>query len=200
MNTNLFIGCDPDLHTMPIAWVDSSLACVRIDMIRNKTGGALEMTQALKRSSMWGGYDAFAVEAQEIYPSGPNRTKRPDDILHLGQVAGAAVCYLSDPDPASTSVGYFPLPCQWKGQLDKQAHHRRILTAAGIEEELWVYMGGPSGKYIAISKDAGISGQTDMNLGDYKHVVDAIGLAQYAATRYRDEKLKAKFLKETRHV
>jgi len=198
MNTNLFIGCDPDLHTMPIVWVDEKLACVRIDLIRSKAGGALEMIQALKRSFMSSFYDAFAVEAQEIYPSGPNRTKRPDDILHLGQVAGAALCYLSD--LAGITVGYFPLPCQWKGQMDKLAHHKRILTAAGIEDELWVYKGGPSGKYIAISKDAGIPGQADLNLGDYKHVVDAIGLAQYAATRYRDENLKAKFLKEARRV
>jgi hypothetical protein len=205
---NYFAGCDPDLHTMPWAVVDENLRCSSIMMYcvpsKHKDSDAvLEMCRHLHappysfadaladRTSY--PFAAIAVESQVIYPlSAKVKQPPPNDILHLGQVAGAAVAVAS----RVTGTVYFPTPAEWKGQVDKIAHHKRILRAAGVPEIYWMENGGKD-KYMAVAGGAGPP-WAGFNRGDFKHILDAVGLAQYAATRYRDEQLKARYLQEAR--
>ncbi len=187
----LFLGCDPDMHTMPFAWVDENLKVQRIFILK---AGGVEHSALLDMSRVAGRMQecsfekvgAYAVEAQEIYPSGPNKTKNPRNILHLGTAAGMALvaCGLLG------GTGYFPLPTQWKGQINKLAHHQRILHHAGITG--FDVMGGKEPYCVPHDRRG-------HNKGDWKHIMDAIGLAQYAATRYLDEHRKQKYLTQARN-
>ncbi len=133
---------------------------------------------------------AFAVESQELYLG-----KTPDarSILHLAQVAGAGYLMCRRLNP--TAVGYFPRPAEWKGQIDKHAHHIRILLRAGITHHK--VMGGKD-RYLAPMHPEQVPGGSQLRDSDWKHVNDAIGLAQYAADTYQYQTAKAKALLEAR--
>lgn len=63
--------------------------------------------------------DTIAIEWQAIRPN----DKRPNDILNLAMVVGAA---LSGIPPGFNSKLYTPLPVQWKGTVDAEIFEKRV--------------------------------------------------------------------------
>lgn len=63
--------------------------------------------------------DTFVVEWQSIRPSDP----RPNDILHLSIVLGAALSVPREPFCRLK----LPLPVQWKGTINKDTFTKRVL-------------------------------------------------------------------------
>lgn len=193
----LFLGCDPDLHTTAFAVVDENMrlqqeeGCLKIVKVHEKLTGpdaVKEMVVILGAMTPAWPIGSFAVEAQQIIPSGKNRTRRPQDIVLLGHVAGAALGMRVVP---SSVIRYFPLPVQWKGSVCKIIHHRRILNRAGYSDAQIFQVGKVTDKYDGY---CGLVGSS-FNKGDWKHLTDAIGLAQWAADQYLNEQRKAKYLK-----
>ena len=205
-----FLGCDPDTHTMPWAIVGANYRPVAVGMIRSpKAKAVIDMLD--KMSDAYTGINglqivgrlvtqgchAFAVESQELYTEGPHRTPNPRSIMHLAQVAGAMYfmcrCWHRD------ATGYFPRPAEWKGQIDKLAHHHRIATRAGMGDTL--IMGGTD-KYLSVVPGSAtaksIYGTDDLSPSDWKHVFDAIGLAQYAAEKHLYQTTKDRMLTAAR--
>lgn len=201
----LFLGCDPDMHTLAMATVreDMTIQTVKVficpleltesfavvHMIRYLSHGNWPFTEST----------AAAVESQEIYQDGPSKTKNPRSILHLARVAGAALALISMMD--QPKAVYFPAPVQWKGSRDKLAHHKHILARAKVPAQAIGQMGGKE-PYCTITTTGPngypIVGAENINHSDWKHVIDAIGLAQYAAERYLHETAKAKALAAAR--
>lgn len=202
--SKLFLGCDPDLHTCAFAIVREDFCIERVWVVRSEGSkehaAVLGMIKALWNSDITPYPDpirrmtAAAVEAQEIYLTGKGRTKNPRNILHLGHVSGAVLTRFD----GFLEMAYFPLPNQWKGQVDKLTHHRRILTKAGIGPS-YIFEKGGKNPYCGIQA-TGCSNIGDMDLshGDWLHVTDAIGLAQYAAERYVTEMRKQELLSKVR--
>ena len=193
-----FLGCDPDLSTMPIAIVDEDLNILDIHVFRNESehGGVFGMMESLRNRNKWAWCtcEAVAVEGQMIYPKSAGKQPPPNDILHLGQVAGYMLACLAQ----TCWTLYFPTPAEWKGQIDKLAHHRRILTKSHIPESAWLKGGGRE-PYLGVREFGGIERLDAINPGDWKHITDAIGLAQYAAERWKAETLKKRLLQEARN-
>jgi hypothetical protein len=184
-----FLGVDPDLRTTALAWVNSTRQVVWLDVIQagKAREQVLEMIGTLKCYLPTPvGYDVCAVEAQELYLG---TDTNPRDILHLAQVAGACVSlfYISN--------NYFPRPSEWKGQQDKEAHHKKILTKCGCTD--FRIMGGKD-PYCVPNHPEFFPNGASFNDSDWKHLNDAIGLAQYAAERYSYETTKARMLTEAR--
>jgi Holliday junction resolvasome RuvABC endonuclease subunit len=100
------------------------------------------------------------VEGQRIYPRGK---ARPNDLIHLAQVAGIAVAQASLVYPLAAL--WIPEPAQWKGTVEKAALQRRILKRIGLTEKL-----------------EGVNGVQGMTKTQRGHVIDAIGLALWANT------------------
>lgn len=190
----LFLGFDPDLHTSAFATVDENMEVVNLHIFRvpatlKGREAVKAMADTINMNGRWAGgvvFGGYAVEAQEIYPTGPQRTKNPTSILLLGHISGAALCALS----GVYGVGehrYFPTPIQWKGSIPKIIHHRRILTRAGYNDAQIFETGSKEDGYCGLIDSA-------FNRGDWKHLTDAIGLAQWAANQYLNAQQKAKYL------
>lgn len=142
------------------------LACLRAVSVPRTLRGwrAVEsMARALPpaiSTLLEGYYDVeislVVVEAQRVYP----RSKvRPNDIVRLAAVAGAAAASIGDRRPQPTLR--MPEPREWKGQVTKTAHQNRILRRAGL----------PWDEAIALAGNKTKAG----------HAVDALGLALWGA-------------------
>jgi len=190
MHNMNFLGIDPDLHTLAWAYVDETLKPTHVGVIRapKSQNQVLAMIRAIGDFQPFISRVACAVESQELYVG---NDASPRDILHLAQVAGAAAGWFISPSM------YFPRPSEWKGQVDKLAHQKKVLAKAGISS--YEIMGGRN-PYCRPAMPASCNGTEQLNESDYKHVVDAIGLAQYAAETYLFERRKQELLKEARSL
>jgi hypothetical protein len=197
-----FLGIDPDLSTVAVACVNDEYTVNYLQVVRANGRDITEMAAALSFELLdapyqYGGLSAFAVEAQELYLA---KHVNPRDILHLGQVAGAALALCrARTDPHMP--GYFPRPAEWKGQQDKLPHHVKILTKSGIIRPGATYkvMGGKDPYAVPLDPPASIfPGGEFCNDSDWKHLNDAIGLAQWARDRYHYEIDKAAALQAAR--
>lgn len=182
-----FIGIDPDCNTPAVACVDEQGKLQWVNILRGGHGALGISLGVFDFTIPEFGFTAAAVEAQEVYLKGKGRTKNPRDIVALAQVAGVMVAWLAmhrtvygKDSPCEIMM---PLPVQWKGNVPKHIHHRRILAKAGIDEKFLVPMGG-NDPYLAVSEDALIRNSGKIILSDWKHLTDAVGLAQYAAEKF----------------
>lgn len=183
---NTFLGIDPDMHDMPIAEVDGAGTLVRIDIIRvPKTiigrEALIEMSQQIQlhcRTTT----TVITVEGQEWYQFGPSKTKNPKSIGFLATVAGQAMVSYSN----FHSKKYFPTPHEWKGTVPKQIHQARVLARMGVEYEKTTNQHGTG---YCFPKGFAI-GSIKLTKTDWKHAVDAIGLAQYGRELFQSEQAR----------
>ncbi len=221
-----FLGIDPDCHHIGIALVDENLRIVRVGQIRRdvtKVGDEPKGYEAIRRiclklkdhvssdspteNLMHESYKivAAAVEGNMVYAQHKgSHLVDPNDIKMLATVSGA--CYILCMVLGVSSV-YIPSPQEWKGQSKKFASHWGILTAAKQSiEQHWVEAGtitsqGDDRRYFQLHPEAPwdlIPGQEGITPGNWKHVLDAVGLAQYAAKTWKAEQRKAELLDEAR--
>lgn len=112
---------------------------------------------------------ALVVEGQSIQHalharrnSGGTKKIDPDDILHLGQIAGILMGAFGEMAGGITLV----TAIRWKGGVSKEIHHGRIYKRLGWEkppETLTAYSG------------------EKINAGDWMDLNDSMGLALYGA-------------------
>jgi Holliday junction resolvasome RuvABC endonuclease subunit len=174
------LGIDPDLHHAGVALVDNgkTIVAVRCPCVSANFRGSesvVQMSGAMflvleELFQSYGQPDVCVVESQESY-LGSN--VRPQDLIHLGQAAGAAVgivraCW------GKTRIEV-PKPKVWKGTIPKDMHQKRILRSVGIPFEI----GTKPTKILRLPEIDGFAGIKKSNL---IHVVDAIGLACWGST------------------
>ena len=196
----IFIGCDPD--TQRTAWAAvadyhlSGLPRV-LSVGLTKSDKGLKGRDAVKSMilRMCGPCEArpldtgvpqavrIAVEAQEIaYSAGQGVS--PRSVAMLGPISGAAIacaCRWWDVEAVE-----YPSPQAWKGSVPKAIHHARIAGKIGMAYKLH---GGERGYAGPNGPDAWRSGNVPagvqfLNNSDWKHVMDAIGLALWCKEEY----------------
>lgn len=195
----LFIGADPDLHDCPVAYLEDSGKVLALSVFKSHglkgAAAAAQMAATINRCPhKWSHKIVAAVEGQEIVRGAgeDNDTKNPRDLINLAAVAGSLMgmlCWTHPMDP----IIYYPKPHEWKGSVPKEIHQARTCASLG-----WKYE-----KYATHCVPQLTSRQLDpivdsrlVNKGDWKHVLDAIGLALWAREKYlkdtaRDSRLKA---------
>ena len=213
-----FLGIDPDMHHLGMALVNEDLRIVRVFTIKNRGPGpqdavphgyeavilmARKLAEVLQQSPITNplhpAYSlvAAAVEGQQVYGRYTAGKVDPNDLKNLATVTGFCLMAALGAVPEV----YIPLPAEWKGQAHKRASQKVILGRAGVLEhfhEAGSKTQTPSG-YMALNDDAPaglIPGSEAILSGQWKHVNDAIGLAQYAARTYLDGVVKARLLAE----
>ena len=127
------------------------------------------IADALRELSEWVTPSRVAVETMRHY--GHKSKVRPQDLIHLSEVAGAAL-------GAARAVWqdaliWDPKPAVWKGTTSKVVHQRQTLKAVGLTQSL-----------------VGVNGAEKLTDVQKGHVVDAIGLALKVRTHYFPESLR----------
>lgn len=185
----LCLGIDPDMHDTAIAsWDDQGPVAAHVVSIPRKLKGdeaLLAMMHEL--SKPWPIFargpsdelpDWCAVEGQELRRGPGAQHGRPQDIVHLGNVAGMCVMRVARGYLHGCGL-YWPKPSEWKGSVPKHAMQARLYTELGWGYELH---GTKAGQYAVPqniparwwprASDAPSDAQ-------WKHVGDALLLARW---------------------
>lgn len=175
----MFIGIDPDLHDLAIGyWLNGKPSHAEVIHVvrrkgRVKQAAVLDMVKAMWAlpSMMPPSMRAVAIEAQTLRRMGPKQHKRPEDIVVLGNVAGAALGMLALSVPKDRLL--FPTPEEWKGSVPKAVMQARLYTDLD-----WGYeMVGED--YARPMRPP--SAFNNISAGQWKHVGDALLLARWAS-------------------
>jgi hypothetical protein len=183
----IFVGIDPDLHCTAVGiWANGKPQTAH--MIRTKrVPGRIEQEAVVDMAyqvsvfqwHLFRAVGAFAVEAQTLKRAGLKQHKNPQDIVTLGNVAGAILGVVHLAFDAPCPPIYFPTPETWKGQIPKA-----VMQARFYEEMGWGY------EMIGKSKTAPGTYARPLNPppvfnnilpGDWKHAADALMLARWAS-------------------
>lgn len=70
----------------------------------------------------------FVSEIPQVYREGKSANVSPDDLTNLTGVVGCVIGFL-DPSEVKTYV-----PAEWKGQVPKKIHNKRIIAALSSTE------------------------------------------------------------------
>lgn len=175
-----YLGVDPDLHTPAFALVDDAGRVVGVSVLKIKgsKGREAAVDLALGLCQEPRPFDikdlkGAAIEGQQIYVGD---AKNPDSLLLLAAAAGSLILATWSWYPGILADMTFPKPSEWKGGRPKQIHQKHILRRLGWE---FGTVGAPRGKSsYAYPLDPPVG--KDLNKTDWKHCVDAIGLALYA--------------------
>ena len=190
---NAVIAIDPDLHTV-------GMAGIRLDIHGSLWVGATHVSKELKGQQCSAqvfneAYEVLAkanmkqglrplvvVEGQRIRTAAGAETKNPQSIVELATAAGACV---------GAARAYFPdcpvmivEPAAWKGTVPKLIHHKRICHHLGWSFE--------SLKTYIKPLDPTCDEVGEVKPADYKHILDAIGMAQWARDRIKLARSRAK--------
>lgn len=164
----LFIGCDPDTKHSAYAVVDEEGKVV--DAYTIESDGSISDLVSKHaydiKMNLWStdGQDAIAyIEGQVVYKN--DAKSNPADLIKLARASGVSAMYLAQITNDITVLD----PIQWKGTVPKHIHQARILKELGYESENIQAKGSayciPTVNFLNLTKT------------QYKHVIDAIGLA-----------------------
>lgn len=179
----IVLGADPDLHRPATALYDAqsrrvlAVKCPAVSGLLKGRDAALAACTDAVYAAM--GYNRqvnlVVVEGQEIVytaRSGAN----PRDIMLLATVAGAMLAHGSLIAPKVK----FPPPQMWKKGVPKPIHQARILDRIG-----WANVKQTKTHTYPLSLPYKVEGAENLKSEDWKHVVDAIGLALWGASNER---------------
>lgn len=185
------VGVDPDLHTTPIAQVFlsaaglgvSSLEIVRVPSKFKEEDAALAMARALKEMDPLGFAHVLVVESQKSY-GGVKKKARPEDLINLAFVAGAATHSVYD-----CNTIFWPQASQWKGTIPKGIHQMRIMSKLGWIGKKHETKSGGWAEPISFGDNPPTCDVSRVTGGQWKHAMDAIGLAIWGIEQLVGRKL-----------
>jgi hypothetical protein len=169
------LGIDPDTKTPAYALLNLVSGRISYVGIVKATGTKIEerlislsaAVAAEMRKTLCNIVEVCAVEWQAIRPG---QDRRPNDILNLATVSGMCSAAVSAHCPNVRML--HPQPYEWKKGVPKPIHQKRILVKSDL-------LLGARG---VLTQDGGIVPGSDYLTATQRgHVIDAIGLARYAA-------------------
>ncbi len=203
-----YSGCDPDYDTTPIATYSVSPAgrSLQIVVLDTSTEGdyKLDATLAMlgQYLSQYPPFGHLAIESPEIYTTGPLANVRKSVILNLTQIVGAVTALWTAKTPLAAmeyQTKHRPiqqivkaLPKQWKGQKDKEQHHREIEERLNTEASKNSSSAGISLQVIKSRRSSGeklpppptrLSSLAQIPSQYKSHVMDSVGLALFCHDR-----------------
>jgi len=111
--------------------------------------------------------DIIVIERPQVYPHGGKKQADPNDLISVALFGGRLLQSVARKETTIIAIH----PRQWKGQVPKEIHNRRVLKQLSSSERI-AYAHGTKG--IAPSK--------------VHNVIDAIGIGLWRLGRVRDPK------------
>gem|GEM_PF-2552943 len=176
----IVLGIDPDTKTTGVGLVNAgSPIYAQLVTVPNKTAKVnvriLQMIDQMEsflsnfrvEQPEGASIAKIVVEGQRFRPGSP---VRPQDLIHLAQVAGsiAGICRALWPGVEIV----MPEPTDWKGSIKKATFTRRILKDLGLTigaDGGLVFVGSP----IKLR----LPGTTKLSKTDSSHPIDGLGMA-----------------------
>lgn len=195
--STLIAGVDPDTHYTSAAYVLYDHACRDYRLFggqvfkvaKKKTGSeaVCAMSSMLGRHGLLVGPDAAFIEDQLVRRSGQGRTKNPQNLIPLAQVAGACASHFGGVPAAMVQAN------DWKGSVGKVPNQSRTCETLGMEFEVkdagyCVPLCTPERCYSV--DEEGI--QKDTRPSDWHHLLDAAGIAIWAHKKLIVQRAKVK--------
>jgi hypothetical protein len=191
------LGIDPDLHCTAWGVVSTApnlanpIRAVGIVTVDRKLTGTAAVEAMLRQLSIaldepfcLFNIDTVIIEGQNLSGQGGRKHARPQDIIHLAQVAGAAAGIAQAACPLAFEGVRIPSPEVWKGSVPKGAMQGRLYTRLGVP---FTFKGGDGDQYAVPDwgQDVGTfhrfahggKASRKINPGDWKHLGDALLLA-----------------------
>jgi hypothetical protein len=187
-----YLGVDPDLQATAVAVVNDEGIPVAVYCLKHK--GTTGRDAVVSMIDMMGAFmvgdnlpeaevAAHAVESQEIVYAA-KMGRNPRDLALLANISGAFCAMLRL--VYSEALALLPAPQKWKGSVPKPVHQARILSDIKWEAKR-VGTDNDGYCYPLNTEKLSVIGIEAINKGDWKHVMDAIGLARFA----REQHLKS---------
>ena len=183
---DMIAAVDPDLHTSAVCFwevgaeLPNALTVLRIrGGIRGFKGQdcAVRLQHEMKiKDGQLGIVNLAVIEGQRFRKAKGAETKNAQSLIDLATVTGV---FAGRPEFAETLIVE---PSTWKGSVPKAIHQARILGKIPgtkfVQRKEYCYP--TEGPLMALGKDAGL------RKGDWKHVVDAIGIAQWTINKIKE--------------
>jgi hypothetical protein len=127
-------GCDPDTHTLAIAFVRGRelMWWYVTDVPKKLTGddAVVAIDEALHKNLHKAAglhpVEKIAIEQMRVYPDTPLGTAGLNGLMRVSSTGGVALAHLRVMFPNARYA--MPTAPEWKGQKAKAAHHRQILA------------------------------------------------------------------------
>lgn len=176
----LAVGLDPDTKTTGVAAVQAfngGLQVVHVGLVRAKGRKTVDRRREMAANLLEFMIDwelpyrptAAAVEWQHLRPKGE---KRPNNIVDLNGIAGMCVMATTVLSPEFI---FSPIPSEWKKQVPKNIHQKRIVSRLHLNLDL---------SYIEGYGTGSVPGAKEIPASMRTHVIDALGLACWALDPY----------------
>ncbi len=166
-NTQFILGCDSDTRNQAYAVLDLEGNCVNAFTVKSDGSEYDQAYQHRGIDRILYTDNTFAiVEGQVVYKN--DKKSNPADLIRLARASGIACAYLYQ---SGVNGIYVTPPSEWKGTAQKHAKQADIIRKMGLTPKL---MGGRSGKYCVPEE-----GLYDLKATQLKHVIDAVGIAQW---------------------
>ena len=183
-NIKLFVGCDPDTKHQAFGSINLDGTEVNAWVIKSSNSDELTQCRAHLAESGAELYDDFIamVEGQKVYAG--DKKSNPASLIKLARSSGLGCMYLANSQHCKGIQ--IALPQEWKGSVQKHAHQAQILKSLGQEP---IIKGSGTNKYAVPKEDF-----LNMSMTEYKHCIDAIGMAMRLRKDYLWKQKKEKIL------
>lgn len=191
----IVLGVDPDLHSTALALADEhrvyAVELVQVDKKLKGEDAVIAMCEGVfvriedflnanAEHTLASDELGAVVEAQQLYLGGSKSKATPEDLLNLANVTGAALAAVTIRGLRAAR----PLPKKWKGDVPKEIHQARVCLRYGWtfdskSDHVEPFFAPGSAQWLTKPDGA----DTIKPLSNWKHVLDAVGLAYYGATK-----------------
>jgi hypothetical protein len=171
-----FIGCDPDMRNAAYAVVNrngdlvTAFTVTSLNNVLSQSRAHKDAVQSLI-PILDGSVVVAGVEGQMVYKD--DKKSNPSDLIKLARSSGISCTYLTQSNVKDIQI---LLPSVWKGTAQKHVKQGEILRNLGQEP---VLKGKGDHRYCVPKNDF-----LNLSMTQYKHVIDAIGIAQWMHKSY----------------